>query len=246
MVNSLNFKEFCQYVDILANEFHKSLLNNLAELDFYQILQKQDLYYFKGSNIVSAHDFVKRLVDDRLIYHEEILFNDFLKQMAIYSNSIIFNGQRSVIEGIDLEFNQDGKMFIVSMNNKQNLGEKYSIKQIVDCFERAKSLLSVEFPNVPVLPVYGSFYGIDDQSEKGNYTKLSGQKFWTFISGNPKLYVEIIEPINSWSKVKNDEFNQEYGRILNVFEAEFLKDYCPDGYINWAKLVELNSGSNDL
>jgi len=39
---------------------------------------------------------------------------------------------------------------------------------------------------------------------------------------------------------------QEYGRLLNTFEAEFLRDFCPNGVIDWAKLVKLNSGNDSV
>jgi hypothetical protein len=38
------------------------------------------------------------------------------------------------------------------------------------------------------------------------------------------------------------EVLQEYGKVINRFTAEFIKDFCqPDGAILWDKLVQFNS-----
>ena len=40
---------------------------------------------------------------------------------------------------------------------------------------------------------------------------------------------------------KNDEFQKAYAQIVNTFTAEFSKDFCTKGHIDWQKIVELNS-----
>ena len=46
------------------------------------------------------------------------------------------------------------------------------------------------------------------------------------------------------AKERNEEFQVEYGKVINRFTAEFIKDFCqPDGTILWSKLVEYNSGA---
>jgi len=76
--------------------------------------------------------------------------------------------------------------------------------------------------------------------------KLCGQAFWEFISGNTRLYIDLIEPLGWQAKQKNDEFYQEYDRILNQFTIEFANQFSLDGKIDWEKLVKINSGKESL
>jgi hypothetical protein len=90
--------------------------------------------------------------------------------------------------------------------------------------------------------VNGCCYGKDNKPDKGDYYKYCGQKFWEFISGNQKLFIEIIEPIGHKAKEKNDEFIESYSEMINKFTKEFSNQYCgDDGKIKWEKLVRFNS-----
>ena len=93
-----------------------------------------------------------------------------------------------------------------------------------------------------IIAVNGCCYGRDKNPDKGDYYKYCGQKFWEFISGDTNLYIDIIEPIGYKAKQKNDEFLESYAQIINKLTMEFSQSFCDDGKINWAKLVEYNSG----
>jgi len=70
----------------------------------------------------------------------------------------------------------------------------------------------------------------------------SGQEFWNFISEDERLYLDIIEPLGFEAKKRNEEFQEAYSEIINIFTAEFLKEFCIKGKIDWEKLVRFNSG----
>jgi hypothetical protein len=91
--------------------------------------------------------------------------------------------------------------------------------------------------------VNGCCYGRDNKPDKGEYFKYCGQSFWEFISGDPDLYIEIIEPLGHKAKERNEQFAQEYARIVNLFSVEFSNKYCVDGRIDWETIVKLNSAT---
>jgi len=52
----------------------------------------------------------------------------------------------------------------------------------------------------------------------------------------------MIEPLGFKAKEKNETFNQEYSKCLNVFTKEFTNQFCDTtGMILWDKIVKLNS-----
>ena len=88
----------------------------------------------------------------------------------------------------------------------------------------------------------GCCYGKDKNPDKGDYFKLCGQEFWSLISGEDTLYIDIIEPLGHKAREKNEEFLEAYAKLINKFTLEFTQNYClADGSIDWQKIVKLNS-----
>ena len=59
--------------------------------------------------------------------------------------------------------------------------------------------------------------------------------------------MDIIEPLATKAKERNEEFQEEYVKMINKMTLEFATQYCDaKGNIKWNKIVELNSASNRL
>ena len=87
----------------------------------------------------------------------------------------------------------------------------------------------------------GCCYGRDNQPDKGEYLKLCGQKFWSFISDNDDLYTDIIEPLGHEAKKRNEASNSKREQMINKFTKQFTEDFCDkDGNILWEKMVRFN------
>ncbi len=109
-------------------------------------------------------------------------------------------------------------------------------------FKTAQKTLRTSNSKLNIIAVNGCCYGRENNSDKGGYFKYCGQKFWDFISGDPNLYVKIIEPLGHQAKEQNDAFIQSYSQMINKFTKEFSDTFCTNkGSINWNKLVEFNS-----
>ena len=116
------------------------------------------------------------------------------------------------------------------------------IKKMRQNFSQAKRILGTNALAKNIVAVNGCCYGRERVEDKNDYVKKCGQSFWTFISGDEKLYTTIIEPLGHKAKERNETFQIEYGKVINRFTAEFIKDFClADGAIRWNQIVELNS-----
>ncbi|GAI74267.1 unnamed protein product [marine sediment metagenome] len=117
---------------------------------------------------------------------------------------------------------------------------------MIDNFNTARKILRTSGSKINIIAVNGCCYGRQKQTyeykSKGDYYKYCGQKFWEFISGEPNLYTEIIQPLGYKAKEKNEEFLISYSHIINKFTNQFTNEYCKDsGEIDWEKLVKFNS-----
>jgi hypothetical protein len=231
------------YVEHNIGRFHSNRLLSLQKLKLVQILKRKNPYLYKAKNILDAHDLVKGILDAYLSSQEETIFGDFLEGLAIFVNEKVYGGKKSSAEGIDLEFNKNGKHFIVAIKSGPNWGNSSQIRKMKEDFKRARKILHTSAATAEIVAINGCCYGRENHPDKGDYFKYCGQVFWEFISNHNNLYLKLIIPLGYQAKEKNEEFNKAYAQIVNNFTMEFSEKYCVDGIINWEKLVKFSSSA---
>ena len=236
-----------EYVEQNIGQFHQNRIKKLETLGLKTILSKKNPYLFKAKYCVTAHDIVKSLTDAFLSSAEETIFGDWMEGLAIFVNQQVYGGWKSSAKGVDLEFDKEDIRYIVSIKSGPNWGNSSQINKLKEDFKSAKKTLRTSRSNLMIEAVNGCCYGKDSSPDKGDYVKYCGQDFWFFISGEKTLYVDIIEPLATKAKEKNEEFQKRYAQMINVFTKEFINEFCKEnGEIDWEKLVEFNSESKIL
>lgn len=239
----LKVTDVIQYVEENIGTFHQKRIERLDKLKLKTVLKKKNPYLFKAKYILTASEIVKGITDAFISSNEETIFGDWLEGLAIFINSKVYNGRKSGIPNIDLEFDKDNIRYIVNIKSGPNWGNSSQIAKMRADFKTAQKTLRTSNSGMIVICVNGCCYGIDNRPDKGDYYKYCGQQFWEFISDNPNLYTDIIEPLGHKAKQNNEQFIESYARMINKFTKEFINDFCDDnGVINWTKLVEFNSG----
>lgn len=241
-MKKLDIKEVTQYVENNIEIFHQKRIERLKGLRLRTILQKKNPYLFKAKYLLTASEIVRSIADAFISSNEETIFGDWLEGLAIFINQKVYDGWKSGIPNIDLEFDKEGIRYIVNIKSGPNWGNSSQISKMKSDFITAQRTLRTSNSNLIIVSVNGCCYGNDNRPDKGGYFKYCGQEFWEFISGNENLYVEIIEPLGNKAKERNEEFMESYSKMLNNFTAEFIRDFCKQtGEIDWHKLVEFNS-----
>jgi hypothetical protein len=242
-MSDLSSREIIGFIEPNIQQFHSRRLESLLTLQLRKILSRKNPYLFKAKNQNRAYELVKTVLDAHLSSQEEGVFGGFLEELAVFICGRVYGGKKSSAEGIDLEFEKDQTVYLVSIKSGPNWGNSRQVARMKDDFKRAKRIRGTNVKGVKVVAVNGCCYGKDDKPDKGDYLKLCGQRFWEFISGNEHLYTDIIEPLGHKAKEKNEQFQVEYAKVVNRFTLEFSNEYCaPDGSILWEKLVRFNSG----
>ncbi len=231
------------FIEPCIQTFHEKRLESIRSLQLKKILLRKNPYLFKAKNFSTAHDLVKSLLEAYLSSQEEGIFGSFLEELAIFICHRVYGGRKSLAEGIDLEFEREKIKYIVSIKSGPNWGNSRQLARMKDDFRKAKKIFGTQSLKSNVVAINGCCYGKDQKPDKGDYLKLCGQRFWEFISGDENLYTEIIEPLGHRAKEKNEQFAEEYAKVINKFTLEFSQEYCDNsGKIMWEKLVRLNSG----
>jgi hypothetical protein len=245
-MKKLNLKEVTKYVEEHIGEFHKSRLDKVISLQLKRVLLTKNPYLFKAKNVTQANEIVEGILDAYISSSEESAFGNWLERLAIFINDSVYQGRKAGIEGIDLDFDKEGHRYLVNIKSGPNWGNKDQVKKMIDQFEEARGRLQTSGGRVQPICVNGCCYGRSrDKTEykkKGNYYKICGERFWELISGDPTLYAELIVPIGHEADIKNREYKEMYGALVNRMTIEFLNDFCDEfGHIDWNKLVVFNS-----
>jgi hypothetical protein len=239
---SVTVREITKFIEEHIPEFHRKRLESLSTLKLKKVLRRKNPYLYKAKFVTSAPELVKAILDAHLSSQEEAIFGGFLEGLAIFICERVFSGKKSSAEGIDLEFEHKGIRYIVSIKSGPNWGNSGQIKKMRQNFLQAKRILGTNTSAKNIVAVNGCCYGQENVEDKGDYLKKCGQSFWSFVSGDDLFYITIIEPLGHKAKERNEAFQIEYGKVINRFTAEFIRDFCQnDGTILWDKLVEFNS-----
>ena len=242
-MNQLKLKDLTKYVEDNIGIFHQKRIDSLDSLKLKTVLKKKNPYLFKAKHLLTAEEIIRKLTDAFISSNEETIFGDWLEGLAIFINQRVYNGWKSGITGIDLEFDKDDIRYILAIKSGPNWGNSSQIAKMKGDFTTAKRTLRTSNSGLIVTAVNGCCYGIDNKPDKGDYFKYCGQEFWHFISGQENLYKDIIEPLGHKAKEKNDMFMESYAKMINKFTKKFANDFCDNnGEIDWEKLVEYNSG----
>jgi len=242
----LTIDELNQYIEAHIGEFHQRRIETLEGLKLSTILKRKNPYLYRAKAQFTAEQIVRNIVDAFLSSNEETIFGDWMEGLAIYINSKTYGGYKSGIRGIDLEFDKEGIRYIVTIKSVPNWGNRSQIGRMIQDFKTAIKTLRSSNSGLIIQPVNGCCYGKEAKPDKGDYFKYCGQQFWYFISGNPRLYLDLIIPLGHKAREKNEEFQEEYLKIINVFTREFSNTYCKvDGSIDWDAILKFNSSSTD-
>jgi len=227
-------------------DFHQRRLKSLEQLKLRKLLKKNP-YLFRAKNITTAGDLISGLLDAFLSSSEEKLFGDFLEDLAIFVASQTCNGHKSTAPGVDLEFENRGIYYVVSVKSGTSWGNSSQQSKLAEDLQKAVIRVKQSRHGANIQSVLGICYGKTRTSYLRGYLKVVGQNFWYLISENKDLYTDIIEPIGHRAKEHNDAFHRGKGRVTNRLTKEFIESFCDStGAIDWVRLVEFNSGNYDL
>lgn len=245
-MHPLSIEEVCTYVNENVTAFHKRRVEIISQLTLRKLINKNP-YLFRAKDITRASELIEGTMAAFLSSSEEKLFGDFLEDLAIYVASKTTGGRKSSAPGMDLEFENEGIYHIVSIKSGPNWGNSSQHAKLETDFNNAERRLRQSLHVHSVQKLLGICYGKMKTSFTKGYVKVVGQNFWTMISGNQNLYIDIIEPVGFRAREHNEAFFNERDRRSNLLTGMFIDQYCtPDGVIDWARLLRANSGNYDL
>ncbi len=231
------------YVSTHVDDFHNKRIAGIKELKLKKVLEKKNPYMFRTKDIHTPQDLIEPILQAHSSSSEESQFGKFMEGLAIFCSELLQNSQKTPAPGIDLMFIRNNVHYVVGIKSGSNWGNSDQWKKLRDDFQRAVKVLKQSRDVGEVQPVLGICYGKVKPVNNGLFLKICGQEFWEFISGDPNLYLDIIEPLGYEAEKHNERFEIERAATLTRFVHEFTEEFCDQDFrIDWQKLVRFNSG----
>ncbi|KAA6341730.1 hypothetical protein EZS27_010480 [termite gut metagenome] len=127
-----------QYVEENIGTFHQNRIDRLNRLELKEILKRKNPYLFKAKYFMTAEQIIKGLTDAFISSTEETIFGNWLEGLAIFINQKVYDGWKSGITGIDLEFDKENIRYIVTIKSGPNWGNSSQITKMETDFRTAK------------------------------------------------------------------------------------------------------------
>jgi hypothetical protein len=242
-MKSVDLAALTVFVNDHISDFHTARLKSVQKLTLEKILSNKNPYLFRAKNLILPQTLIESIVNAHISSSEEELFGQFLEQVALFIATQVHSAFKSTRPGVDLEFADSEHYYIVQIKSGVKWGNSSQHKKLRQDFETAMAELALAYPQLTPQAVLGICYGKTKPAYKENYLQLVGQAFWHFISGNPQMYLEIIEPLGFRAKAHTDYFLEQRNAIIVQLVGRFIQEYYTDGRINWQKIVEFNSGN---
>ena len=224
------------------DDFYKSLINNLGKLNIKTVMRRKNPYLFRAKAMNGASQIVDALLMAFVSSSEETIFgNVFFEPIATAAGQ----GQKALAEGVDIMIERDDTVYAIAVKSGTSVFNAASRKKQEQNFMAAQKL--AQQAKKRFVPIVGYGYGKKAASNRGLprfYVELAGQAFWAELTGDDEFYLKLIHYMESLPEKYIESFDEAYYKAANKLVREFTTEFClEDGSIDWAKLVEFNSGS---
>ena len=208
------------------------------------LLSKKNPFLLRIRGTGNANIFAQNMIRAFLYSSEETRFGSIFEECAAIVCRYGRNGQKSGIEGIDIEYPEDvTRRVLVQIKSGKNWGNAGQKKQLENCFKKASRILKQGGSIKDVCCIEGICYGKSEHKQLGNHERVVGALFWSKISGWDNLYFALMDVIGNHASNGMQEIESEIVEKIIVFmqDRNLLIDRDK---INWNRLLHFLSESD--
>lgn len=234
----MNTKKLEESIAKCLHDFYQRRIKRINELKLKDFISKKNPYLFRATGTEKASEIVEDILKAFISSSDEGIFGDaFFEPIA----KLASGGVVSPAEGVDIAIETANRYMAVAVKSGPNWGNASQLRKQNQDFISLQSRLyklHKEFD-----PVIGHGYGRKKGKPKGKiYRNISGQAFWTEITGDSDFYLKLIRLMKDEPQKHKPEYKKAWDAAVNRFTGEFIKDFCfQDGRVDWEKLVRFVS-----
>lgn len=230
------------WVNENIDSFHTRRIEAIKELTLNSVLRNKNPYLFRAKDLNAAPDLVKALLDARLSSSEETAFGGFLEKLAKFVAENTGGASKSPAVGLDIDLIREDIRYLIAVKSGKNWGNSGQYSDLRANFKRAVRVIRQGDKTARLQPTLGICYGKFKTVDNGEFLKIGGQSFWHLISGDKRLYADLVEPLGYKAAEHNAAFEKGKGEVYGQLSKEFGERFCKrSGEIEWDRLVRFVS-----
>lgn len=226
-------------IDEVVTGFAEGLKAKLVELGNkpMSLLGRKNPFLFRVRGRETADGFAWSMVDALLSSSEETKFGGIFEKCAEIVCRYGRNGQKSGIEGIDLEYSEGSeKRVLIQVKSGRNWGNSSQVKQLKRNFEKASRVLKQGGSVKYVRCIEGISYGKRQRRHLDSHERIVGADFWQEISGWGGLYCALMATVGKHAgNGLQDAKSKTVEKVVDFMRKEKLLEQ--EDKINWEKLI---------
>jgi len=240
-MRQLSSAEVRQYTNPTLTEAFTQSIEAILKSDIDDLLPENP-YLVPSIAPHFAGDIVNQALNAHLRIAQEEFIDGLLRDLAIFIAERTCDGRLSDQPGVDLEFNERGVHYLVSIRPGADKESTEAQNDRAEALRRAMTRLSHT-----ALPVLGNCYGRANTVYVDGCLRVTGPNFWYLISEDPRLYTDIIEKVSQETKACRDALAEQEACATNRMLKQFITRYCDErGAYDWVKFVKHSSCDFDL
>jgi len=234
----LNTKELEKLIADCLRDFYSRRIKRIQELKLREFLGKKNPYLYRAIGTENASEIVEDILSAFISSSDEGMFGDaFFEPIA----KLASGGNVAPAEGVDIAIETKNRYAAIAVKSGPNWGNSAALRKQNENFIALRSRLYKLHKEFDAIIGHG--YGKKKGKPKGKiYRNVSGQAFWTEITGDPDFYLKLIRLMKDEPQKHKPEYKKAWDAAVNRFTGEFIRDFCfSDGRIDWEKLVKFVS-----
>jgi len=225
------------------DEFYRRRIEKLDGLKLKDALKRKNPYLFRAIGMAEASEIVEQLLAAYMSSSDEGIFGDaFFEPVAKHVSA----GKVSPSEGVDIAIETSASYTAIAVKSGPSVFNAQSKRRQNDEFMAVRSRLLKLHKRFEA--VVGYCYGckVSRTSSSRIFIELAGQTFWQKLTGDSEFYLRLMAAMKDAPLRHKAKFQESWSNAVNRFTRDFTCEFCcPDGAIDWEKLVTFNSGCKD-
>lgn len=239
-------KRLAAKIEELLENFYRKRIESLTGVKLLEAVSKKNIYLYQAVGTPDGSRIVEDILRAFVSSSDETLFGqEFFEPLAKWIAEHVSKGEVVTVggsPGVDIQREYPDRIEAIAVKSGPKIFNSQSRKKQIDEFNALRlRLMKIRKQYDPiVLYCYGRK---KSGSARGkDFAQYAGQACWEFISGDVEMFVRISEAMGKKPDPHWVEFQQKFNEAKNRCTLQFLSEYCPNGQIDWVKLVRENSG----
>lgn len=240
---SLSDTELDAVVEAALQPFYAGRIDKLESLRLGDVLGKKNVYMFRALGVNTFPSLVSALLTAFVSSSDETRFGNAFFEPVVKRVS---RGNPTGTRGMDINIETEDEHIELTVKSGTSWGNSDQWASLRTHFANARRSYRTHASRKRFVAVVGQCYGRrnSEPTEDRPFHIMSGQRFWTYLTGDPTFYLRLMASVGRVSDAHRGDYDIAYTHAINRLTTELVERFATtDGTIDWDAVLRFNSGA---